>query len=151
MTAAVPTTPVVVDGVIVEADRVLVVGGPADAVAAARAVGMNGRVIAVCTGEPDRRATHDLGRRLGLHQLEAVLGARASLPAADASLDAVLLAAPAGLERPRGAFLAEVRRVLRPGGRLLVAPRSTWARAPRDAAPTPGVSPRSPRGVAGSR
>lgn len=138
MTAPVQPTPVAFDGIVVEADRVLVVGGPADAVAAARAVGMNGRVVAVCTGEPDRRATHDLGRRLGLHQLEAVLGVRASLPAADASLDAVLLAAPAGLERPRGAFLAEVRRVLRPGGRLIVSPRST--RAPARGARPYGVA-----------
>jgi ubiquinone/menaquinone biosynthesis C-methylase UbiE len=120
VTGAVQTVPAGIDGMIAEADRVLVVGGPAAAVAAARTVGMSGRVVAVCAGEPERLATDDAGRRLGLYQLEAVLAAGPSLPADDASLDAVVLAAPAGLGRPRGAFLGEVRRVLRRGGRLLV-------------------------------
>jgi ubiquinone/menaquinone biosynthesis C-methylase UbiE len=83
-------------------------------------VGMAGRVVAVCAGERERLAVALACRRSGLYQLEAVLGARGSLPAADGSLDAVVLAAPAALARPRGAFLAELRRVLRPEGRVLV-------------------------------
>jgi ubiquinone/menaquinone biosynthesis C-methylase UbiE len=122
MSAAVVAAAPGLAGAVAEADRVLVVGGPDDALAAARAVGFSGRVVAVCAGERERLAVDEVRTRLGFYQLESVLGARASLPAADASRDAVLLAAPAGLARPRGAFLAEVRRVLRPGGRLLVRP-----------------------------
>lgn len=102
-----------------EADRVIVVGDVAVVLAAARAVGISGRVLAVCAGEVERVAVDRARRRCGYYQVEAVLAAR-GLPAADGTLDAVVLARPAALSRPRGTLLPELRRVLRPGGRVLV-------------------------------
>ena len=106
-----------------EADRVLVLGRPEDAVAAAAAVGMTGRVIAVCA--PGRALTAAEGRRRrgGWYGLE-LHEEGAALPAEDGSLDAVVIARSSASSRRRGALLCEVARVLRAGGRLLVADAS---------------------------
>ena len=102
-----------------EADRVLLIGGPEEAFAAAAAVGEAGRVIAVGPAGRELAAAERWRRRSGCHGLEFHEEGR-SLPAADASLDAVVISRPAALGRRRGAFLNEIARVLRAGGRLLV-------------------------------
>jgi ubiquinone/menaquinone biosynthesis C-methylase UbiE len=102
-----------------EADRVLVLGRLEEAFAAAAAVGMAGRVIAVGAGRV-LAAAEERGRRAGWDGLEFHEEGRA-LPAADGSIDAVVISGPPGPSRRRGALLCEIARVLRAGGRLLVA------------------------------
>ena len=106
-----------------EADRVLLIGGPEEAFAAAAAVGMAGRVIAVGPAGRELAAAERRRRRSGCDGLE-FHEEGPSLPAADESLDAVVISRPAALGRRRGAFLSEIARVLRAGGRLLVADAS---------------------------
>jgi ubiquinone/menaquinone biosynthesis C-methylase UbiE len=103
-----------------EADRVLVLGRPEEAFAAAAAVGMAGRVIAVGAAGRAHAAAEERGRRAGWYGVEFHEEGRA-LPAADGSIDAVVISGPPGPSRRRGALLYEIARVLRAGGRLLVA------------------------------
>lgn len=56
----------------------------------------------------------------GLHNVLARQGNAAALPYEDASVDAVVLTAVLGEVRQRAAALGEIRRVLRPSGRLVV-------------------------------
>ena len=103
-----------------EPDRVAVIGDTPEFVAASRAVGMAGWVVGICAGEPVRAAAERERRRWGLYRLELVVGRGARLPAADGSIDAVVLAAPAAMSQPRGALLREIGRILRPRGRVIV-------------------------------
>ncbi|WP_051943403.1 class I SAM-dependent methyltransferase [Streptacidiphilus rugosus] len=61
------------------------------------------------------RRTRRLGDRVGLHE-----GTAAALPWEDATFDAVCATNSVQLWQPRGASLAEVLRVLKPGGRLVL-------------------------------
>jgi ubiquinone/menaquinone biosynthesis C-methylase UbiE len=59
-------------------------------------------------------------RERGLANLVATRGDATALPFADASVDAVVLTAVLGEIPDRAAALREIRRVLKPGGRLVV-------------------------------
>ena len=95
-------------------------GAGMDAFLAARQVGPGGRVIGVdMTPEMLERA-RGAAARLGLAHVEFREGRLERLPVADASVDAVTSNCVINLVPDKGAVFAEVARVLRPGGRLVI-------------------------------
>ena len=96
-------------------------GAGFDTLLAARRVGPSGRAIGVdMTPEMIAKARRNV-YRLGLSNVELVLGAAERLPLPDASVDLVISNGVFNLcpDKPRA--LAEVFRVLKPGGRLQMA------------------------------
>ncbi|MGH9380898.1 MAG: arsenite methyltransferase [Thermoanaerobaculia bacterium] len=92
-----------------------------DVFIAAKAVGPTGRVIGVdMTPEMIDRATA-AAERLGLDHVEFRLGRLEALPLDDASVDAVTSNCVLNLVPDKRAVFREIARVLRPGGRLVVA------------------------------
>jgi len=95
-------------------------GGGIDAFLAAREVGPGGRVIGVdMTPEMVERARAN-ARRTGLSHVEFREGRLESLPVADASVDAVTSNCVINLVPDKARVFAEVARVLKPGGRLVI-------------------------------
>jgi SAM-dependent methyltransferase len=95
-------------------------GAGIDALIAARAVGPSGKVIGVdMTPEMIRSAT-DNARAAGIDHVEFREGRLESLPVDDASVDAVTSNCVINLVPDKRAVFAEISRVLRPGGRLVV-------------------------------
>ncbi len=100
--------------------RVVDVGSGAgfDSFLAARQVGPDGRVVGVdMTPEMVEKATATAAE-LGLTQVEFRLGLAESLPVEDGWADVVLSNGVINLCADKRAVLSEIRRVLRPGGRL---------------------------------
>ncbi len=96
-------------------------GGGLDLILAARAVGPRGRAIGVDMAEPMvARATANL-RALRLDQAEAVVGCAEALPLPDGSADCVVANGILNLAPDKSAVLSEVARVLRSGGRFVLA------------------------------
>jgi len=92
-----------------------------DALRAAERVGTAGHVIGVdMTPEMVWRARED-ARRLGYPQVEFRLGEIEALPLPDASVDVVISNCVLNLVPDKDRAFSEVWRVLRPGGRLIVA------------------------------
>jgi ubiquinone/menaquinone biosynthesis C-methylase UbiE len=112
-------------------DRVLDVaaGTGASLVPAAQRVGANGHVIGLdlAPGMVDR--LRDLIARLGIKNAEAVVGDAESLPFESERFDAVLCGFGLFFFADTDRALAEIRRVLRPGGQLAI---STFTRAGSD-------------------
>ncbi len=96
-------------------------GGGLDAVLAARAVGPTGRVIGVDMTEAMLSRARDNAQHLDLANLEFRRGLIEALPVDDASIDAVISNCVINLSPDKAAVFAEIHRVLRPGGRLVVA------------------------------
>jgi SAM-dependent methyltransferase len=95
-------------------------GAGMDAFLAARKVGPEGRVIGVdMTPEMLQRARAAAARH-GLTQVEFREGRLERLPVVDASVDAVTSNCVINLVPDKSAVFAEIARVLRPGGRLVV-------------------------------
>ncbi|MHC5053810.1 MAG: arsenite methyltransferase [Planctomycetota bacterium] len=95
-------------------------GGGFDCFLAARKVGRNGRVIGVdMTPEMVRRA-RDAARSGGHANVEFRLGEIEHLPVADASVDVVISNCVVNLSPEKPAVIAEMFRVLRPGGRVAI-------------------------------
>ena len=95
-------------------------GAGLDAFLAARRVGSAGRVIGVdMTPEMIARA-RDAARRAGLPQVEFRHGRLEDLPVDDGSIDAVTSNCVINLVPDKARVFAEIARVLRPGGRLVV-------------------------------
>jgi arsenite methyltransferase len=95
-------------------------GAGLDAFLAARHVGAGGRVIGVDM-TPDMLAkARANAAALGLGQVEFREGRLEKLPVADASVDAVTSNCVINLVPDKGAVFAEVARVLKPGGRLVI-------------------------------
>lgn len=101
-------------------ERVLDVGcGPGLLCAEmAGAVGIAGTVVGVDTERSMLRIAEDNGR--GLRQMSVRSGEATSLPADDAAFDAVVCTQVLEYVPDVAAALAEFRRVLRPGGRVLL-------------------------------
>jgi arsenite methyltransferase len=96
-------------------------GGGLDLALAARAVGPTGRAIGVDMAEPMvERATATMSA-LGFDWAEARLGYAEALPVPDESIDCVVANGILNLSPDKSAVLAEVVRVLKPGGRFVLA------------------------------
>ncbi len=95
-------------------------GAGFDCFLAAERVGADGRVIGVdMTPEMLERA-RDNARKSGLANVEFRLGEIEALPIADATVDAVISNCVLNLSGDRPRVLAEVMRVLKPGGRIMI-------------------------------
>lgn len=97
-------------------------GGGIDTILAARAVGPTGRVFGLdLLEEMGKRAT-DNARTAGVDAWTTFLqGEMKEIPLPDASVDVVISNGVINLSPRKSRVLAEIHRVLRPGGRLCVA------------------------------
>ena len=96
-------------------------GAGIDTLLAARAVGPEGKAIGVdMTGEMVERSRHNAAIA-GLDNMEIREGLLESLPLPDASVDVAISNGVLNLSTRKSRVLAEVLRVLRPGGRVSIA------------------------------
>lgn len=96
-------------------------GGGLDLALAARAVGPGGRAIGIDMAiSMVERASATL-RTLGYTWAEAAVGYAEGLDVPDASVDCVVANGVLNLSPDKSAVLAEIARVLKPGGRLILA------------------------------
>ena len=105
-------------------DTVLDIGSGAgtDLLLAARCVGPHGRAIGVDMTEAMRKVALENARRAGLaDRVEIREGIAERLPVADSSVDVVISNGVLNLAADKVAAFREIARVLRPGGRLLLA------------------------------
>lgn len=72
-------------------------------------------------------------RALGLTNVEARLGYAEALPVDDASIDVVISNGVINLTPDKVAVMQEIRRVLRPGGRIQIADIVVHREVPQDA------------------
>jgi len=105
-----------------EGETVLDLGSGAgiDALIAARAVGPHGHVIGVDMTPEMLDAARKNATKAGADQVEFREGRLEKLPVADAVVDAVTSNCVINLVPDKGAVFAEIARVLRPGGRIVV-------------------------------
>jgi arsenite methyltransferase len=96
-------------------------GAGFDTLLAARAVGPAGQVIAVDMTRAMLDKAAESARHLGLTNIDFRLGFAEDLPVEDASADVVISNGIINLCPDKLAVLAEMARVLRPGGRLQIA------------------------------
>lgn len=96
-------------------------GAAMDLLLAARRVGPTGRAIGVDMTPSMIEAARASAREAGLDNVDIRQGDAESLPVDDASVDAVLSNGVLNLTTDKGKAFAEIARVLRPGGRLLLA------------------------------
>lgn len=96
-------------------------GAGMDLLLAAKRVGPSGRAIGVDMTPEMRERARTSARTLGLIQVEVQAGDAETLPVEDASVDAVLSNGVLNLVPDKRKAYAEIARVLRPGGRLLMA------------------------------
>lgn len=107
-------------------------GGGLDLSIAARAVGPTGRAIGVDMAEPMVERARRTAAALGLAQAEVRCATADATGLPDASADCVLVNGLLNLSPSKEAVLAEIARVLRPGGRLVLAETTLRAPLPRD-------------------
>lgn len=97
-------------------------GGGMDVLLAARRVGAGGRVIGVDMTPAMRKAAASAAEHAGLGSIvEIRAGFFEALPADDQSVDVVLSNGVVNLSPDKRQVFREIRRVLRPGGRLYLA------------------------------
>jgi ubiquinone/menaquinone biosynthesis C-methylase UbiE len=96
-------------------------GGGLDLALAARAVGPTGRAIGIDMAEPMVERARDALRQLGMSWAKARVAQAEALPLPDASVDCVLANGILNLSPEKSTVLSEIARVLRPGGRLVLA------------------------------
>ena len=110
-------------GVIREGDRVLDVGSGSgtDALISARLVGPRGRVYGLDMTEQMRAKLRATAAAAGVANLEVLEGDAEAIPLPDASVDVVTSNGVLNLVPDKPRAIAEIHRVLKPGGRLQLA------------------------------
>jgi SAM-dependent methyltransferase len=110
-------------GVIREGDRVLDVGAGSgtDALISARLAGPGGRVYALDMTAPMRAKLQATAAAAGVANLEVLEGDAEAIPLPDASVDVVTSNGVLNLVPDKARAIAEIHRVLKPGGRLQLA------------------------------
>ena len=108
---------------IVEGETVLDIGCGAgmDLLLAARRAGPSGRAIGIDMTEAMRDRARSSAANAGLTNVEVHRGDATALPLADASVDVVISNGVLNLVPEKERAFTEIRRVLRPGGRLQLA------------------------------
>jgi len=103
-------------------DRVLDVGSGSgtDALICARLVGAKGRVYALDMTPGMREKLAQTAAAAGITHLEVLAGDAESIPLPDASVDVVTTNGVLNLVPDKARAIAEIHRVLRPGGRLQI-------------------------------
>ncbi len=96
-------------------------GAGIDSVLAAHRTGPDGRVLALDFLPEMLERTERVAREAGLANVQTVLGEMEALPLADGSVDCVVSNGVLNLSPRKARALAELARVLRPGGELCVA------------------------------
>ena len=96
-------------------------GAGMDLLIAARRVGPGGRAIGLDMTEAMRDRARTSAAEAGLTNVEVHQADATSLPLADASIDVVISNGVLNLVPEKEKAFAEIRRVLRPGGRLQLA------------------------------
>ena len=96
-------------------------GGGLDLALAARAVGPTGRAIGIDMAAPMVERARETLRQLGLDWAEAHEAHAESLPLPDVSVDCVVANGILNLSPDKSVVLAEIARVLKPGGRFVLA------------------------------
>jgi len=108
-------------------------GAGLDTLIAAQQVGPAGRVIAVDM-TPDMRARTEQGaRELGLSNVEVRAGFAEALPVADHAADVIISNGVVNLCPDKRAVFQEMRRVLKPGGRIQLGDILVHKEVPQDA------------------
>ena len=105
-------------------------GGGLDLILAARAVGPTGRAIGVDMAHSMAARARASLREARLKRADVAVGFAEALPLADASVDCVVANGILNLAPDKSAIVAEVARVLRPGGRFLLAETTLRAELP---------------------
>ena len=110
-------------GVIREGDHVLDVGSGSgtDALISARLVGARGRVYGLDMTEQMRAKLQATAAAAGVANLEVLAGDAEAIPLPDASVDVVTSNGVLNLVPDKARAIAEIHRVLKPGGRLQIA------------------------------
>lgn len=107
-------------------------GSGMDAFLAAARVGRTGRVIGIDMTDDQLRKSAALSERAGFHHVSFRKGYLEDLPVEDASVDCVISNGVINLCPDKHRVFAEIRRVLRPGGRLALADIVTKKDLPDD-------------------
>jgi SAM-dependent methyltransferase len=110
-------------GVIRDGDRVLDIGSGSgtDALICARLVGPKGKVYALDMTSEMRAKLLASAKAAGTRNIEVVGGDAESIPMPDASVDVVTSNGVLNLVPDKARAIAEIHRVLKPGGRLQIA------------------------------
>ena len=110
-------------GVIREGDHVLDVGSGSgtDALICARLVGARGRVYALDMTAPMRAKLQATAAAAGVANLQVLEGDAEAIPLPDAAVDVVTSNGVLNLVPDKARAIAEIHRVLKPGGRLQLA------------------------------
>jgi SAM-dependent methyltransferase len=114
-------------------------GAGIDTLLAARAVGPRGRAIGLdMTPEMVERARRNAADA-GLTQVEVRQALIEQIPLPDACVDAVISNGVVNLSTRKSRVLAEARRVLKPGGRIIIADLVLDDALPEEVLKTPGA------------